>query len=261
MKNHLNILPKLASFDLKCSKMRWRLGLRPRPRWGSLRRSPRPPNRKRQRAFGARHSLFRVHFYISIPLSGPPLRNSWIRHCIYTYMYAHMHTYIHTYMHIHIDACTHVYTHTIHTCKHTYIYSCINIHLNTVIYIDIFWHNYVYVCMLVYVCMHMYACICMYVYVCMYMYVCICMCVCMCVYVCVYVCMYVCVCMHICICMYEQYIGGIVREEMSYSKCEGELSEGNCPEGIVLHPLLHRYCNSASSEQPTTQYTLVRQPL
>src|SRR6218665_179945 len=73
MKNHLNILPKLASFDLKCSKMRWRLGLRRRPCWGSLRRSPRPPNRKRQRAFGAQHSLFRVHFYISIPLSGPPL--------------------------------------------------------------------------------------------------------------------------------------------------------------------------------------------
>ena len=72
MKNHLNILPKLASFDLKCSKMRWRLGLRPRPRWRSLRRSPRPPNRKRLRAFGARHSLFRVHFYISVPLSGPP---------------------------------------------------------------------------------------------------------------------------------------------------------------------------------------------
>src|SRR6218665_2991731 len=72
MKNHLNILPKLASFDLKCSKMRWRLGLRPRPRWGSLRRSPRSPNRKRQRAFGARHSLFRVHFFISIPPSGPP---------------------------------------------------------------------------------------------------------------------------------------------------------------------------------------------
>ena len=35
MKNHLNILPKLASFDLECSKMRWRLGLRPRPRWGA----------------------------------------------------------------------------------------------------------------------------------------------------------------------------------------------------------------------------------
>src|SRR6218665_1179626 len=72
MKNHLNILPKLASFNLKSSKMRWRLGLRPSPRWGSLRRSPSPPNRKRQRAFGARHSLFRVHFYISIPLSAPP---------------------------------------------------------------------------------------------------------------------------------------------------------------------------------------------
>src|SRR6218665_2547915 len=73
MKNHLNILPKLASFDLECSKMRWQLGLCPRPRWGSLRRSPRPPNRKRPRTFGARHSLFRVHFYIPIPLPGPPL--------------------------------------------------------------------------------------------------------------------------------------------------------------------------------------------
>src|SRR6218665_2164783 len=73
MKNHLNMLSKLASFDLKCSKMHWRLGLRPRPRWGSLRRSPRPPNHKRQRTFGARHFLFRVHFYISIPLLGPSL--------------------------------------------------------------------------------------------------------------------------------------------------------------------------------------------
>src|SRR6218665_2267634 len=72
MKNHLNILPKLASFDLKCSKMRGRRGPPPSPRCGSLRRPPSPPNRKRQRAFGARHSLFRVHFYISIPLSGPP---------------------------------------------------------------------------------------------------------------------------------------------------------------------------------------------
>src|SRR6218665_2461156 len=62
MKNHLNILPKLASFDLKCSKM-----------LESLRRPPSPPNRKRQRAFGARHSLFRVQFYISIPLPGPSL--------------------------------------------------------------------------------------------------------------------------------------------------------------------------------------------
>src|SRR6218665_1733199 len=53
--------------------MRWRLGLRPRPRWGSLRPSPSPRNRKRQRTFGARHSLFRVHFYISISLPGPSL--------------------------------------------------------------------------------------------------------------------------------------------------------------------------------------------
>src|SRR6218665_1425688 len=42
MKNHLNILPKLASFDLKCSKMRWRLGLRPRPRWGAYDAPPDP---------------------------------------------------------------------------------------------------------------------------------------------------------------------------------------------------------------------------
>src|SRR6218665_2202132 len=205
MKNHLNILPKLASFDLKCYKMRWRLGLRPSPRGGSLRRSPRPPNRKRQRAFGARHSLFRVHFYISIPLSGPPLRNSWIRHCIYTYMYAHMHTYIHTYMHIHIDACTHVYTHTIHTCIHTYIYSCIYIHLNTVIYIDIFWPNYTYMytdtihSILTYIHTDVY--VCMYVY----MYV------------------YVCVCIHVYVCMHN-ILGGIVRRKKSYPKREGELS-------------------------------------
>src|SRR6218665_1151779 len=34
---------------------------------------PRPPNRKRQRAFCAHHSLFRVHFYTSILLPGPSL--------------------------------------------------------------------------------------------------------------------------------------------------------------------------------------------
>jgi len=28
-------LPKPVEFNLKCSKMRWQLGLRPRPRWGS----------------------------------------------------------------------------------------------------------------------------------------------------------------------------------------------------------------------------------
>ena len=35
MNNHLNMLSKQAKFDRKCSKMRWRLGLRPRPRWGT----------------------------------------------------------------------------------------------------------------------------------------------------------------------------------------------------------------------------------
>ena len=38
MNNHLNILPKQASFDLKCSKMRWRMGLRPDPAYDA------PPN-------------------------------------------------------------------------------------------------------------------------------------------------------------------------------------------------------------------------
>ena len=32
MNNHLNILPKHASFDLKCSNFRLRLRLRPNPR-------------------------------------------------------------------------------------------------------------------------------------------------------------------------------------------------------------------------------------
>ena len=40
MNHHLNMFPKQAKFDLKCSKMRWRLGL------GSLRRTPKPPNRE-----------------------------------------------------------------------------------------------------------------------------------------------------------------------------------------------------------------------
>src|SRR6218665_4016644 len=42
MNNHLNILPKPAKCDLKLSKMRRWLGLRPRPVWGSLQRSPDP---------------------------------------------------------------------------------------------------------------------------------------------------------------------------------------------------------------------------
>ena len=42
MNNHLNMLPKQAKFDRKCSKMRWRLGLRPRPRWGTYDVPPNP---------------------------------------------------------------------------------------------------------------------------------------------------------------------------------------------------------------------------
>src|SRR6218665_2320972 len=119
-------------------------------------------------------------------------------------------------MHIHIDACTHVYTHKIHTCMHTYIYSCIHIHLNTVIYIDIVWHNYTYIYVYIhtyivyshtYIQMYMYVCLYMYVYVCMYMYACICM----------YICMYVYVCMH-------NILEGIAR-----GKCPTQNGRGNCP--------------------------------
>src|SRR6218665_3204546 len=51
--------------------MRWRLGLRPRPRWGSLRRSPKPPSRDGLRAFGARNSLFLSPSYSSGPNLSP----------------------------------------------------------------------------------------------------------------------------------------------------------------------------------------------
>ena len=59
MNNHLNMLPKQAKFDLKCSKMRWRLYmLRPRSRrvdYGSSK----PRNREGQT---------------------PHITNSWLRH-------------------------------------------------------------------------------------------------------------------------------------------------------------------------------------
>src|SRR6218665_1924769 len=41
-------------FGLKCSKSRRFLGLRPRPHWGSLRRSPRPSSCERLLAFSNR---------------------------------------------------------------------------------------------------------------------------------------------------------------------------------------------------------------
>src|SRR6218665_1977582 len=72
MNNHLNILPKQASFNLKCFKMRGRLGLRPKPRWWSLGRSPRPPSRDGLRAFGARNSLFLNPNILLVPINPPP---------------------------------------------------------------------------------------------------------------------------------------------------------------------------------------------
>src|SRR6218665_1443501 len=73
MKDHLNILPNwphLISNALKCVGG-W--GSARDPAGGAYDAPPRLPNRKRQRAFGARPSLFRVHFYISISLAGPSL--------------------------------------------------------------------------------------------------------------------------------------------------------------------------------------------
>ena len=63
MNNHLNMLLKQAKFDLKCAKMRWRLGLRSRPRWGTLRRSPKPPNRERNPSH---------HKFLATPLDQDP---------------------------------------------------------------------------------------------------------------------------------------------------------------------------------------------
>src|SRR6218665_3360635 len=71
MKNHLNILPKLASFDLKCSKMRWRLGLRPRPRWGAYDPPP-DPLIVRGNALSALGSLYFVSIFTSqFPFRAP----------------------------------------------------------------------------------------------------------------------------------------------------------------------------------------------
>jgi len=48
-----NCSQKIASPGLKISpKMRLRLGLCPGPHWGSLQRSPRPPNWRRGRGMG-----------------------------------------------------------------------------------------------------------------------------------------------------------------------------------------------------------------
>jgi len=38
------LLPPDSDFKAKMHQIRFRLGLRPRPRWGSLQRSPSPPS-------------------------------------------------------------------------------------------------------------------------------------------------------------------------------------------------------------------------
>ena len=42
--NHKNCCHQMSDFKTKMHQIRFRLGLRPRPRWGSLQRSPRPPS-------------------------------------------------------------------------------------------------------------------------------------------------------------------------------------------------------------------------
>src|SRR6218665_4036456 len=80
----------------------------------------------------------------------------------------------------------------------------------------------------------MYACICMYVYVCMYMNVCMYVCTRMCMYVCMYV--YVCVCIHVYVCMHN-ILGELSGGKSPTPKGRG-IVRGNCPGGIVLHPML-----------------------
>jgi len=56
------------------------------------------------------------------------------------------------------------------------------------------------------------------------------------VYVCVYVYVYIYarMCMHTCICM---YVCIIYRGELSGGNVLPKMGEGNCPGGIVLHPI------------------------
>ena len=55
--NHWNWCYQMSDFKAKMHQNRFRLGLRPRPRWRSLRRSPRPPSR-----LGGDRRLGRLHF-------------------------------------------------------------------------------------------------------------------------------------------------------------------------------------------------------
>src|SRR6218665_57360 len=60
------------------------------------------------------------------------------------YIHVCTHACIHIYIYAYSHRCMHTRIYAYNTYMHTYMYSCIHIHLNTVIYIDIFWHNYTY---------------------------------------------------------------------------------------------------------------------
>src|SRR6218665_1164138 len=68
--------PKCTPLGMKRSKSRRFLGLRPRPRWGSLQRSPNPYNREGLLAFGNRSfracNYPNAHVLVGIPASKPP---------------------------------------------------------------------------------------------------------------------------------------------------------------------------------------------
>src|SRR6218665_2382970 len=67
--------------------MRWRLGLRPRPRWGAC-DAPPDPLIVRGNAPSALATLYFMSIFTSqFPFWAPPLRNFWIRHCLWSCRY------------------------------------------------------------------------------------------------------------------------------------------------------------------------------
>ena len=77
----------MSNFKAKMHQIRFRLGLRPRPRWGSLQRSPRPPSwiseglllrGGRERKGKGREGRGRAR---GEGRAQPPIVKSWVRHC------------------------------------------------------------------------------------------------------------------------------------------------------------------------------------
>src|SRR6218665_1672361 len=91
MKNHLNILPKLASFDLKCVGG---CGSAPDTAGGAY-DAPPDPLIVRGNAPSALATLYFVSIFTSqFPFRAPPLRNSWIRHCICLFISVTVYIYL-----------------------------------------------------------------------------------------------------------------------------------------------------------------------